>query len=827
MPHENIFDQFDAPRNVFDQFDEPVAEELPVGTTLGGVGEAALTIGSQAVAEPLAGLAGLLAIPTGFIGGLVPGGESPLEKGQRFGAGAVEATRRGLTIEPFTQAGEVAIEKVGQVVEPVVKAVRTPVAGIAGLLQLPFGRIEGAAETIRRTREEGIGPTAGRFLQDIGAPPIVSAAAETIPTAIATVAGVKAPIRRVPKVPAPPVRPTVTTRGPAVSVGRPTLDRPVDVTPFEPPISAQKVVDDLRKGKPKNVAEAVLPDTKIVDSAQRLGVDLNPEHFSTNTAFQDVARALKTKPGSELQAVERQALVNLSNRADDLVTDIGGSLDKAAVSDDILLNTRTTIDDLQSRADVAYETVRETIPAATRVETQLIKEHLDTKLAELGGDKSLLTTAERKLLNLIEKGEKGKKLETIFRGTSTATTGRNFFSTSKDFAREFTQSGKASEVVSVKIPKDDIFNAPNVFAGNPKAVDAATKTARQQGKKAVRLSEGRGQPQSIFVFDDSILNGSITYAALDRVRRDIGDGFNKRSGPFKDDNNLTLREVYGVLSDTQNGVAEAFGIGELYANARNLIVKRKGVEDAAVELFGRNLTGSLVPKMRQAGAAVTKGDVAPLNKLIGALPEARRAEVAATILGDVFAGGSRQGGALGTGFVNGFAALNRNAVAKTALFKHLPPATRQTFDDIGRVMTGIVRANAKSLANPSGSAGPIIAALESGNMATKLYAAGTTVAGETALTTISGIPGLATTLRVITRQGKTPQIVKADKFLTSQPFKDAMQAAIRGDTARANNIAQNSPQFKAWATTLDENTAANIANTGFIGWLSGQDETTR
>ncbi len=722
------------PIGAFDESKELTDPRIPPSV----VGEVALTVASQAIAEPIAGLAGLLAIPTGFIGGLVPGGESPLEKGQRFGAEAVEATRRGLTIEPFTPAGEVAVEKVGRVAELGVKAVRVPVAGIAGLLQLPFGGVEGAAETIRRTTEEGIGPTAGRGLERIGAPRIVSAMTEAIPTGIAAVAGVKSPLlRRTPE--EPPTRTlslaeervALGVPDQPVSVGRPTLDRPIDVTPlakFEPPLLAQKVVEELRKGKPKNVAEAVLPDVKIVESAQRLGVDLNPEHFSTNTAFQDVARAIKTKPGSELQAVERQALVDLANRADDLVDDIGGSLDKAAVSDDILLNTRTTIDDLQSRADIAYETVRETIPKITRVETQLIKDHLDAKLVELGGDKSLLTTVEKRLFNLVNR------------------------------------------------------------------------------KKS---------------------DGTITYAALDRVRRDVGDGFNKRSGPFKDDSDITLREVYGVLSDTQNGVAEAFGIGELYANARSLIVKRKGVEDAAVELFGRNLSGSLVPKMRQAGAAVTKGDVAPLNRLIEALPEARRSEVAASILGDVFASGSRQGGALGTGFVNGFAALNRNAAAKTALFKHLPAGTRQTFDDIGRVMTGIVRANAKSLANPSGSAGPIIAALESGNMASKLYTAGSVVAGETALTTISGIPGLATALRVITRQGKTPQIVKADEFLTSQPFKDAMDAAIRGDTARANNIAQNSPQFKAWAATLDENTAANIANTGFIGWLSAQDETAR
>lgn len=705
---------------------ERFPELRPGGARGAVVSEPLLAVGTSIVAEPVSGIAGLLAAVAGFVGGLVPGGESPKEKALRFGTSTIEATQEALTFQPRTRIGAAGVEAVGRGAEFLTEQVRKPIAGIAGLVQLASGAgIERAAETIRRTVEEGIGPTAGAALERAGAPPIISTAAEVLPTAIATAAGVKAPIRRV-KVAEPGpsiVKPTVTAaEGPAISVGRPRLDEPVDITPR---ISSDEIVTNLRKGKTEAIATEVVPDVQVIEAAQRLGVDLNVEHYATNTAFQDVTRALKSRPGSELLAGEVKALRDLATRADDLVTEIGGALDKGAISDNIINSIRTTIDDLSAQADTAYTAVREAIPIRARIETTNIKEFLDTRVADLGGDVTLLSTVEQRLLKIIKRGK----------------------------------------------------------------------------------------------------DGTITYGALDRVRRDVGEGFSTRSGPFANDSQRVLREVYDVLSDTQNSAAEAFGVGDIYTEARGLVARRKGIEDQAVQLFGRDAAGSLVPRIRASAAGLPKGDITAFNKLIDALPEARRGEVSATVLGELFAGGSRQGGQLGTGFAKTWLNLNRNKSARNTLLRHLPAEARQRFDDIGRVMNAIVRSNAKSLANPSGSAGPIIAALEQGTIATKLYGAGQAVAGEAAVGFVGGIPGLSTVLRM-TRTGgpNVSRVARADEFLTSQTFKDAVQAGIEGDIVRANRIAENSPQFKRWFETLDENTAANVTNTGFIGWLSAQDQ---
>ena len=130
-----------------------------------------------------------------------------------------------------------------------------------------------------------------------------------------------------------------------------------------------------------------------------------------------------------------------------------------------------------------------------------------------------------------------------------------------------------------------------------------------------------------------------TYATLDNIRRNVGEGFNRRSGPFKNGSDANLREVYGVLSDVQNGVASAFGIGDLYAGARGLVSSRKALEDQAVALFGRNMSGSLVPKLRGAATGLVSGDISKFNQLINALPKNSRAEAAATVLSEIFSGG--------------------------------------------------------------------------------------------------------------------------------------------------------------------------------------------
>ena len=89
--------------------EEPVVEETAeepsmLDKVVGGI-EAAGTIASSAITEPVAGVAGI-------VGSLLPG-----EEGQ--GAEFVEKTREALTFQPRTEEGKESIAAVGEVLKPV------------------------------------------------------------------------------------------------------------------------------------------------------------------------------------------------------------------------------------------------------------------------------------------------------------------------------------------------------------------------------------------------------------------------------------------------------------------------------------------------------------------------------------------------------------------------------------------------------------------------------------------------------------------------------------------------------------------------------------
>lgn len=97
----------------------------------------------------------------------------------------------------------------------------------------------------------------------------------------------------------------------------------------------------------------------------------------------------------------------------------------------------------------------------------------------------------------------------IFRGEYTGNKGGQFYSEDQEFARQFTQSGQDHEIKRSYIDPQDIYTPTELpYAGDPDVVDAAVKEARSQGYKAVRLSEGTGQPPSIYVFNKTALKSN-------------------------------------------------------------------------------------------------------------------------------------------------------------------------------------------------------------------------------------------------------------------------------------------------------------------------------
>jgi len=95
---------------------------------------------------------------------------------------------------------------------------------------------------------------------------------------------------------------------------------------------------------------------------------------------------------------------------------------------------------------------------------------------------------------------------TVYRGEYSGNKGGKFWTEDREFARQFTQSGRDHEIATRYIfPGDITKKSANVYAGDPDAIDQAVKVARADDYKALWLNEGPGQPPSIYVFDRTAL----------------------------------------------------------------------------------------------------------------------------------------------------------------------------------------------------------------------------------------------------------------------------------------------------------------------------------
>ena len=344
-----------------------------------------------------------------------------------------------------------------------------------------------------------------------------------------------------------------------------------------------------------------------------------------------------------------------------------------------------------------------------------------------------------------------------------------------------------------------------------------------------RITELGGDKSLLTTAEKELLRISVegkfpTYAALDRVRKRVGEGF-RGKGPYKDDDGGILRQVYKVLSEDQQGVSDAFGVGANYAAARRLVQSRKQIEDQSIALLGKNLSGSIIPKITQAATALTKGDVSKFRLLMETLPKGRRAEVAATLLNDIFTQGARTKGSLGQGFVKAFAGLSRNPAAKKILFEQLPKGAEARFNKLGIVATGLFRS--KAFENTSGTARALLANMEDGSLFSKIGGVATKAAVIEPFTAAAGAPGAGIAAAIITTIAKrtTPAVEAADAFITSPKFSEAIKKAAREDIAGAEAVVKRDPAFQRWLNTLNKNDASKIGQVGFIAWLLNGDRT--
>jgi hypothetical protein len=311
-----------------------------------------------------------------------------------------------------------------------------------------------------------------------------------------------------------------------------------------------------------------------------------------------------------------------------------------------------------------------------------------------------------------------------------------------------------------------------------------------------------------------------TYARFDRERKLVGMALNGKASVYNSIPLGDLKRIYGAMGEEQLKFADAFGVGDDLRDANKLVTQRKAIEDASIYVLGRELKGSIIPKLSSAASGLSRGDTMKLKKLMDALPEDLRGQAAATMLGDLFGGGARKSGEMGQGFMGTFSALNRNPSAKAVIFSYLPIDALQRFDMIGRVSTGIYRA--KSLENKSRTARDVIAALESGGLISNMYGGAMDIAKAEGVGSMVGAPGVGTAAVVANKitSKVTPAVEAADELLISPKFRQAVQEHMAGATDQADALLRSTPEYKKWLAAQDATIRAEVTAIGIIPWLT-------
>ena len=638
--------------------------------------EVGMAMGSGSIADPVAGLAGLAASP--FVGG------------ERAGQ-VVRDTRQAMTYQPRNPTSQAVMRGIGQAAEPIAEgmgAIERDMAKFGGEIGGPVGAAAGA------TIPTGLGLAAGGLPMMLGMRGIMNRTPQPGPTA-----------------------------APASQVAQPTSP----VTPVPPASQGARMTAMARSmaNQKKDVlAEAVRPDKAVLDAAERLKIDLNPSHYSTNATYIELEQGLKSRPMSRLKEVEVQAITRIGEEAEKLVTDLGGSVDRTVFSAKVAADIDSNIAKIKAQEGKLFDAVRDGIPRNTVIKAGApnAKAYLEGEIKAYGGNKELLAPIEKELLTLL----------------------------------------------GAKTP--------------------------------------------------------LTYAALDRIRKNIGEGYQRR-GPYKDESAATLDAVYKAISDDQLSVASDLGYGDSLVAANRLTKTRKDLEEKSIALFGKDVQGSAAPKIAAAATALTKGDVSGVTRLLQTAPAHLRQDAAVAILNDVFTSGARTRSDIGGGFATAFNSLSKNRGAMETLLRELPEDARKRFDDIGKVASAVYKA--KSQENVSKSARDIILAMDHPSTLAKLYdAGGKIVAAEGIGTAVTGVPGLGTATAVASMlaKTKTPATQAADAMLASPEFRNAIELAMRGNTSVANQFITRSKAFKKWAATAPPGALKTISSIGFVGWLTAQDE---
>lgn len=275
--------------------------------------------------------------------------------------------------------------------------------------------------------------------------------------------------------------------------------------------------------------QAQLEEALAIGGDVRIPMAEFAAHIAPTQYAQGLIPHLKTDPLGMSQA---EAQVFMQTQAVELQAQVEKSLEERSAD----MQFRASIEEVRAEFKQQLDSVNRFTREVNDSYANMLANFYAVTAAKVGMTPKALT--ERYPLRVQAEGVAGATAtfdQTLYRGVGGDSGGGNYFTSDPEFARNFTASGRDGEIKVVDIPDTEI-HTPSTLpeATNEQQLDAAIAEAKAAGKKAVRVSEGEGQPTSVFVFDKAAVRSMGRYSG-GQYSQDQGRIANRGQIAFGDD----------------------------------------------------------------------------------------------------------------------------------------------------------------------------------------------------------------------------------------------------------------------------------------------------
>jgi hypothetical protein len=158
----------------------------------------------------------------------------------------------------------------------------------------------------------------------------------------------------------------------------------------------------------ESLAQIINPDPNVIAASKRLGLsEVLPQRvYSRNPQYVQVEQAIAGIPGNAMAAAEKEALLSTAAKADEFITQFGGTRDISQLNEGIVNSFNSTLDELRTQSDGLYDVLSGSVNPRQRVDTTQIRQYLVTKARDLGGVDNLNSIEKQVLRQVSSKGRR-------------------------------------------------------------------------------------------------------------------------------------------------------------------------------------------------------------------------------------------------------------------------------------------------------------------------------------------------------------------------------------------------------------------------------------